>query len=354
MLRTIKFLLILVAAAIAVTPLPRATVERVYSRGVYAAIQPALTSASNLSSIAWFDVALVAVGLMVITLLLVRWRARKRGWLRAAGALAVDTAALAGLLYLWFLAAWGLNYQRQPLRAQLDFQESRITREALRALAVRDVTLLNRQYGDAHRQGWAEYDRTAAVLSPAFVVAQRELGMEWQAAPGRPKRSLIDPYFRRASIDGMTDPFFLETLGNQGLLPFERPFVVAHEWSHLAGYADESEANFVGWLICMRAPVAGQYSAWLSLYGTIVNALPPEDRAVIARSLETGPRGDLQAIIDRVKRQTSPLASRTGYAVYDKFLKANRVRAGIRSYNEVIQLLLGTQFRDDGSPVLRR
>lgn len=354
MLRTIKFLLILLAAAIAVTPLPRATVERVYSRGVYAAIQPALTKASNGSSIAWFDVALAAVGLVVITLLLVRWRARKRGWLRAFGALAVDTAALAALLYLWFLAAWGLNYQREPLRAQLDFQESRITREALRELAVRDVTFLNRQYGDAHRQGWAEYDGTAAVLSPPFVVAQRELGMEWQAAPGRPKRSLVDPYFRRASIDGMTDPFFLETLGNQGLLPFERPFVVAHEWSHLAGYADESEANFVGWLICMRAPVAEQYSAWLSLYGTIVNALPPEDRAVIARSLEAGPRGDLQAISDRLRRQTSPLASRAGYAVYDKFLKANRVQAGIRSYNEVIQLLLGTQFRDDGSPVLRR
>jgi hypothetical protein len=85
-----------------------------------------------------------------------------------------------------------------------------------------------------------------------------------------------------------------------------------------------------------------------------MNALAPDDRADIARSLETGPRGDLQAIIDRVKQQTSPLASRAGYAVYDKFLKANRVQAGIRSYNEVIRLLLGTRFREDGSPVLRQ
>jgi hypothetical protein len=339
---------------IAVTPLPRHTVERVYARGVYAAVQPALTSASNVTSIAWFDIALVAVSVVVIALLLVRWRARKRGWLRAFGTFAVDIAALAALLYLWFLVAWGLNYQREPLRVQLDFEQSRITREALRELAARDVAFLNRQYTDAHKQGWAEYDRTADLLSAPFATAQRELGMEWRAAPGRPKRSLIDLYLRRASIDGMTDPFFLETLGNQGLLPFERPFVVAHEWSHLAGYADESEANFVGWLICMRAPIAVQYSAWLSLYGTIVNALPPDDRADFARSLEAGPRSDLQAIIDRIKRQTSPLTSRTGYAVYDKFLKANRVQAGIRSYNEVIQLLLGTQFREDGSPILRR
>jgi hypothetical protein len=43
----------------------------------------------------------------------------------------------------------------------------------------------------------------------------------------------------------MTDPFFLETLVASDVLPFERPFLVAHEWSHLAGIADEGEANFV-------------------------------------------------------------------------------------------------------------
>ena len=51
--------------------------------------------------------------------------------------------------------------------------------------------------------------------------------------------------------------------------------------------------------------------------------------------------------------QVNPAASRAGYAVYDRFLKANRVRAGVRSYNEVLRLLLGTRFNPDGSPVLR-
>ena len=46
----------------------------------------------------------------------------------------------------------------------------------------------------------------------------------------------------------MTDPFLLETLLAPDLLDVERPFVIAHEWAHLAGYADESEANFVAWL----------------------------------------------------------------------------------------------------------
>ncbi len=128
-----------------------------------------------------------------------------------------------------------------------------------------------------------------AELGPAFLRAQRDLALPWTARTGRPKRTLFNFYFTRVSIDGMTGPFFLETLTNGTLLPFERAATVAHEWSHLAGYADESEANFVGWLVCMRGPVAVQYSGWLSLYGTVVGALPRSDRDDMARAARRGP-----------------------------------------------------------------
>jgi hypothetical protein len=97
--------------------------------------------------------------------------------------------------------------------------------------------------------------------SRVFAGVQRELGATRLAVPGRPKQTLLDLYFRRATVEGMTDPYFLETLIVSDLLPFERPFVVAHEWSHLAGFGDEGEANFVGWLTCLggrsRAVAAG-------------------------------------------------------------------------------------------------
>ncbi|MSO55558.1 MAG: DUF3810 family protein [Acidobacteria bacterium] len=353
MRRAIKIVLIAVAVAVAVTPLPRAVVERVYSRGFYAFLQPRLTPAGNETPLALFDVALLIVGGTVLAMWIAGLLGARRGMLRSLPGLIVDTAAIAAVVYLWFLAAWGLNYQRLPLRTQFDFQESRITRDALRTLAARNVGLLNSQHGTAHRSGWPEMSQTAGLLDPAFSRAQRELGMGWQAAAGRPKRSLLNFYFTRVSVDGMTDPFFLETLANQSLLPFERPFVVAHEWGHLAGYADESEASFIGWLICMRGPVSAQYSAWLSLYATVFNALPSGDRSEIARDLQQGPRDDLRAIAERLRRQTVPAASRAGYALYDRFLRANRVQAGIRSYDEVLRLLLGTRFTEDGAPVLR-
>jgi len=303
-----------------------------------------------------FDAVVLAVILSTFALWTVRLGRLSRGGSRGASlaSLALDTAAIGAVLYLWFLAAWGLNYRREPLREQLDFQEDRITRDALRDLALRNIESLNALYKDAHAAGWPELGATPGVLQPAFSSAQRDLAMAWTAVPGRPKRTLFNFYFTRVSIDGMTNPFFLETLANQTLLPFERSSTVAHEWSHLAGYADESEASFVGWMVCMRGDSPTQYSGWISLYGTVMNALPRSERDEIAGRLAEGPRTDLAAIAERIRRQTIPMANRAGYAIYDRFLKANRVEAGVRSYGEVLRLLLGTRFSEDGLPMLRR
>ena len=364
MRRVLKWSVIFAAVAIVLTPLPRASVERAYARGAYPLIQPRLTSLTNRTPVAWFDVMVLFVGGGVVAMWIARLRhvrrshsgegGRPTGVLKTMGGLAVDTAAVAAVIYLWFLIAWGLNYQREPLSTQLDFREDRITREALRDLALRNIESLNALHKNAHAGGWPELQAVPGRLAPAFLRAQRDLAMTWQAEPGLPKRSLLNFYFTRVSIDGMTDPFFLETLANQSLLPFERPATVAHEWGHLAGYADESEANFLGWLICMRGSTPERYSGWLSLYGTVMNSLPRADREELSRSLDEGPREDLRAIAERIQRQALPMASRAGYALYDRFLKANRVEAGIRSYSEVLRLLLGTKFNDDGSPVLRQ
>ena len=87
--------------------------------------------------------------------------------------LALDTAAVAALMYLWFLAAWGLNYRREPLRTLLDFQEDRITRESLHALALRDVDSLNALYAVAGAGRWPELADLTPVLDPAFERAYR-------------------------------------------------------------------------------------------------------------------------------------------------------------------------------------
>src|SRR4029077_11197527 len=124
-------------------------------------------------------------------------------------------------------------------------------------------------------------------------------------------------------------------------LPFERPFVVAHEWSHLAGFADEGEANFVGWLTCARAGAPAQYSGWLFMYGQLVGDLSRRDREDAVSRLAAGPRADPRAVAARLTRDVRPQVSAAGWRVYDRYLKANRVEAGAASYAQVVRLVLG-------------
>jgi hypothetical protein len=180
----------------------------------------------------------------------------------------------------------------------------------------------------------------------AFQDAVRALGATRPVVAGRPKPTLLGGYFHQTAVAGMTDPFLLETLIAPDLLDVERPFVIAHEWAHLAGYADESEANFVAWLTCRRGDAAAQYSAALALLG-YANPRKPLNVA-----LDLGPQVDVFTIAYRYSRtnETLRFAARQGY---DKFLKANRVERGVESYDAVVQLILGTGLDVRGNPLFR-
>jgi hypothetical protein len=327
------------ALAGAFAPIPGWTVERWYSQGVYPPLQRLLTGATNLVAFALFDVIWVAATAAAAT---VAYRCiRTRGWRTGGLRLAVLTTHSAAIVYLAFLAAWGLNYRRVPLTDKLDFDPSRVTHAGAGRLWEENVATLNALYARAHAS-----PESLSSLAPAFQDTVRSLGATRAVVPGRPKPTLLGGYFHETAVAGMTDPFLLETLIAPDLLDVERPFVVAHEWAHLAGYADESEANYVAWLTCRRGDAAAQYSAALALMGYV------SPRPGLGSALELGPRIDLFAISYRYSRtnQTLRFAARKGY---DKFLKANRVERGVESYDAVVQLILGTTLDQNGGPVFR-
>jgi len=239
------------------------------------------------------------------------------------------------------------------LTDKLVFDAAAITPDAASAAAATTVEQLNALAERAHAMGWRDRGEIDPALAAAFTRLARDFGSPVAPMPARPKVSMLDPYFRRAGVEGMTDPYFLETIVQRDLLPVERPFVVAHEWSHLAGFADESEANFVGWLTCLRGSVANQYSGWLFLYTELSHVVRARDRTTVAAQLAPLPRADLDAIADRYRRQVNPQVSAAGWRVYDGYLKANRVAAGTASYNLVVRLVLGVRFGPDWTPVLR-
>lgn len=333
------------ALAAALVPLPASVVERLYADGFYPAFQRVVTPLSSTLPVAFLDLALLA--LLVVAVVRHVRASRHRGWRRASLQSALSLATAAAVVYLLFLASWGLNYRRVPLENKLAFDRSRVSAENAARLAREAVARLNAGYAAAHAGAF----RPAAVEG-AFAEAQRMLGGARPAATAAPKRSLLGLYFRHAAIDGMTVPVFLEIILNPDLLPVERPSILLHEWAHLAGYADESEASFVAWIAGVHSedPVA-QYSAWLDAYQAAAGALPAGLRRTLP-PLDAGPRADLAAIRARYEK-SSPALRQAARSAYDSYLKANRIEEGIANYGVVLQLMLGTTFEEGWKPRLR-
>ena len=343
---------IAMAGAAAVWPMPSGRVERLFATGVYPRLQAVVTDLSNRVPFALFDLLVVGALVWVVVLVTrgVKAALRERH-VRPLGRVVLVLAVAAAVVYLAFLGLWGLNYRRTSMSERLGLSSTTPQASEGVALARRAVRELNAGYDAAHAGDSGADPFRDDSLRRAFVEVQRLLSDGRPAIPGRLKVSLFGPYFRWASVDGMIDPFALEVLVNPDLVSVERPFVAAHEWAHLAGYAHESEASFVGWLTCMRAGDAARYSGWMFLYWQLSGEVDPSERASLASALAAGPRRDIEAIVRRIREGQLPTLRRVSWGVYDQYLKANRVESGVRSYSEVISLILRARFEEGWVPV---
>lgn len=343
--------LVLIAAALvtALAPPPAAWVEVEYAGRIYPALQARLSAFSNLTRIPLFDLMLAGLlpaGAIAGGLALRRaWRTRA---FRPAGrALFAGLAALA-VAYLWFVAAWGLNYRRPPVEsAMTDVQPSRVTSVAVRLLAERAVMEANRLHAPAHVHGFPAIDDVPQSLLASLHDVERQLGRPRPTVPTRPKHPWTALYMRAVGVSGMLAPLFLETYLNPDLTGPERPYVLAHEWAHLSGFAPEDEASFVGVVAALGADVASQYSAWLALVFDAASQLPPATRQEVLEPLAEGPRRDQEAIVARL-RQRIEVIDRASWVAYDRAIKSQGAVHGVQGYGRVVELLISTGVIERG------
>ena len=338
----LQILIVSMAAALVLLPLNHSIVERYYADWLYPALQSELTSWSNASRYSLFDVLVLVLALG----LLIAWgRCVRAAWReRSVGRIARGvwrTAVFAAFMYLWFAVAWGLNYARAPIESAIGYDSAKVTGPALRALAERATREVNRTYAAAHQAGFPAIGEMPPALVSSLHRVEERLGRDRPTTPGRPKRTLLAPFFRASGVDGMHTPFLLETLLNPQLTPPERPAVLAHEWAHMAGYAPEADASFVGLLAALDADAPSQYSAWLSLFEHSVGQLPRAEQGAFVARLDPGVQADRRAIDERLQARVEVVA-RASWETYDQYLKSQGVEEGVESYSRVVQLLLGS------------
>ena len=358
----IKISIIILALALALIPAPAALVERFYSNGLYPILQSILTPVANLFPFAVVDalVALLFIGLPAwwIARIVKAGRGRRK---KMAAQLAFHTLVFTAVIFIGFQLLWGFNYERESLAAKLDYDEERLTADALMRLRRASIERLNAESAEAHYGQTIDEKIWLDHLHSSFDETVIELGNSRGIAAATPKTSLLNFYLTAAGIEGFINPFGHEVILDSEIFAFEKPFLLAHEWAHLAGFADESEASFVGLIACLRSDMAMlRYSALLALHQYTPRITPaPPGEVKAATGMDAPPRlvpeviADLKAISEREDRHRNATVSRVQWAVYDRFLKANRVRAGVGSYSRFVRLVLGTRFEPDWIPVRR-
>jgi hypothetical protein len=336
-----------VAIIVFFAPVPAWIIEDFYSRDMYPWLQGIVTTVTNPLPLAVLDFILIVVTFAVLFRIRRLFRVlRQRGVMDAlweAARRLVRAACIIAVLFYW---AWGFNYRRLPLETVIPGgQAPQVTSDMLMS-GFADANALAAQLRRMTVNDPGSLHTIRLELIEPMNLALTSLGRLPLQTPSQPKSSLVlTPFFRSSGVTGMINPFGLETILFPDLLPFERPFVLAHEWAHLSGHGDEAEASAVGWLACMKGDPVLAYSASLWLVMETTRAMPPDLRENAMSRLDPGVRADIDAIVNRMQAQ-NPAVQRTTTRVYDEYLKANRVEDGTASYGRALTLILSPPFRD--------
>jgi hypothetical protein len=335
------------ACAVRLYTPPAGWIEAHYANGAYPAIDRGIRALTGPLPFCVADVLLA----LALGLLGSYWygalRASRGGLLANALRALLRTLAAACALYLWFMFAWAFDYSRVPLADKIPVHDERSGEDAVNRLADHVVDELTRLAPAAHREPPASAG-LGERLEPTFERAIARLGDRAAFAPPHVKPTLFQPLFAASGTTGFTDPWTHEVSLDASLFPIERPAIYAHEWSHLAGFNDESEANFIAVLACTtsRDPLL-QYSGWLLVWENL-----PAGVHLTHRMGRTAYR-DLVAIRARYLKNVNPRVERASRAAYDGYLKSNHVKAGYASYGLFVRWLTGADFDRDGLPLVR-
>jgi hypothetical protein len=292
------------------------------------------------------DVAALA-GVALIVWRIVAFARLRRRRVADVAQLALTCAAIAGVYAAWFELAWGWNYARAPIEARVRFDPARVTTTRAVALRSRAMAEMNQLAAAAHARAAVPLD--LAVLYAAWLPAVRRAGNDWTPMVGPAKPTIADPFMLATGTSGFINPLTLNVALASDLLWFERPFDLAHEWSHAAAYAREDEANYLAIVTCMRSSdPAVQYSGWFELFLYL-----PQKRHYAHREFVPLVWQDFAAIRKRDARHINVMLAHWSWRTYNVYLKSNRISSGIANYDEVTRLMLGVPLDASGLPLRR-
>ena len=142
---------------------------------------------------------------------------------------------------------------------------------------------------------------------------------------------------------GVYSPFTVEANYNRDIAYYDIPFTICHELSHLRGYMQEEEANFIGVLATIGADdLYFNYSGYVSAWVYAGNALARIDSSAFATlygRINARTRQDM-LYNNAYWKQFEGKPAEAHEQLNDAYLKIQGQATGVRSYGHVTDLML--------------
>lgn len=166
-----------------------------------------------------------------------------------------------------------------------------------------------------------------------------------------PKALTFSGFMSQQYMQGYYFPFSMEANYNDEMYIMNKPFTMCHELAHTHGYIYEDEANFLGFLSCIKSDdIVFVYSGYLGVLNYVNNDFYKAVDKDVYKShvaISDKVRYDDQYLTDeaweRVEKRAlfkTDTVKKAADTFIDTNLKVNGVSSGKVSYTHVVALLL--------------
>lgn len=361
--------------------------EVVYSRGIFLVIR-------------WiwdFSLGLIPIPLLYIFVPLVlfylirRWRKGKphrqaRPLINRLGSMLVSVLGLAGIALFLFYFLWGFNYNRLPVAQQLKLNPGELSDEEVE----KEYKIATEEMIEALNAMTKDYKETVtgiklspknekpvlldslhfarmyenmdsineAYYYPENLESQirehliQQLEKYNYPTPGRPRARMIRPkgLLMQLGATGIYFPYVAEGNIDFALSRASKPNTMAHELAHAYGFGDEGTCNFWAYLTCTQADqpfikYSGHLNYWRKVAG-FYRSRNPEAYKDAIKKLPSYIIHDLKKM-DKIRKQYPGFFPRFSRAFYERYLKAQGIKEGQKSYSKVVSYVVAFRKRQE-------
>lgn len=325
-------------------------IEKYYSNGLYTYISKVLRFFTG-----WipFSIGDLFYGFLIIFSIRSIYKVLKRRKINIKNTI-FSIGAIASVLYFLFYINWGLNYLRQPIAKTMDIENKTYSVDQLMELTYKIVQKSNSVHNTlvASDTLMIENPKEKNEIRKSAKFAYENLGKSYpflSVTPLATKHSLFSLPLTYMGFAGYLNPISNEAHVNALIPKSNYPATVCHEIAHQTGIASESEANFVGFLAAMHSEDPYyQYSGYTMALRYCLFELYNYDEALyeeIKLQINKGILKDMQRSQD-FWRSYQNRSEKYFKLFYDSYLKANKQRDGIRSYNKMVALLINYDLKN--------